>query len=76
MGRRKLLRLVGSAMLLTIVVFVACALSNPTLGTTVRIGALELGAAQWRAFYVAYAGVATGLFAASFFVDGKGGGRR
>lgn len=62
------LRIISGIMLVIAVVFVFCALSCPTLGTTIYIGDFKFGAAQWRVCYKVYAAVMTGLFAASFFV--------
>ena len=70
MSRKRIIRIVSLLMLLAMVVFVGCALSNPALGSTVRIGPLEVDATHWRTLYAAYAVIAVGLFAASFFVEG------
>ena len=71
MNRKRTLRLIALTMLIIAVVFAACALSNPTLGSTVYIGPLEFGAECWRACYASYVFLMIGLFAASFFVGEK-----
>lgn len=68
---KRILRLVGLVMLIVAVVFVFCALSNPTLGSVFYIGSIKIGADIKRAFYAVYAIVMTALFAASFFVKNK-----
>lgn len=67
----KILRWISLAMLIVAIVFVGCALSNPTLGTVFYIGKLRIGADIWRAFYAFYAIVMVVLFGASFFVKGR-----
>ena len=64
--RRKLLT-IGLCMLLIAVIFVLCALSNPTLGSTIRIGDFMIGAEIWRMGYLAYLLVMIGMFLAAFF---------
>ena len=71
MGKRKILRLISLVMFLIAVVFVFCALSNPTLGRTIYIGNFRFGAEEWRICYALYALLMVGLFAASFFVKDK-----
>ena len=68
MNTRKKLRLIVLVMLLAAVVFVICALSCPTLGTTIYIGSFVFGVEQWRFCYKVYALVMAALFAASFVV--------
>lgn len=71
MSRKRVLRLIALAMLAIAVAFIACALANPALGSTIYIGPLEFGAEYWRICYAAYVVVMIGLFAASFFVKEK-----
>lgn len=71
MKKHRLLRWISLLMFVVAVVFVFCALSNPTLGHTIYIGDFAFGAEQWRLCYAIYAIVMAGLFIASFFVDRK-----
>ena len=68
MKRKTVFRLISLIMLLIAVVFVAIALSNPTLGTVFYIGSIRIGSDVWRAFYLLYCVVMTGFFASSFFI--------
>ena len=68
MSKKRILRLISLAMLVVAVIFVFCALSCPTLGTTIVIGPIRIGADIWRICYDIYALVMAGLFAASFLV--------
>lgn len=72
MKKRKL-RLASLLMFVIAVVFVFCALSNPTLGSAVYIGSFYFGAEQWRVCYAVYTLVMAGLFISSFFVKEKEG---
>lgn len=67
------LRLISLAMLAVAIAFVACAISNPTLGHTVTIGTFQFGVEQWRACYAAYLAVMVVLFGISFIVKEKEG---
>ncbi len=71
MKTKRILRLISLVMLIVAVVFIFCALSNPTLGKTIYIGNFVFGAEQWRFCYKIYASVMVGLFAISFFVKEK-----
>ena len=71
MKTRRILRLISFVMLIVAVVFVFCALSNPTLGKTIYIGTFAFGADLWRVCYAVYAIVMVALFAVSFFVKEK-----
>lgn len=71
MNAKMTLRIISLVMLVAAIVFVLCALSNPTLGHTVYIGEYAFGAKQWRVCYAAYAVLMVSLFAASFFVKSK-----
>lgn len=71
MNKRAVLRLISLAMLIIAVIFVFCALSSPTLGSTVYIGKFQFGAEQWRVCYKAYGLVVICLFAASFVIKRK-----
>ncbi len=68
MNKRKILRGVSLVMLVIAAVFVAVAVQNPQLGTTIRVGDLTFGAEAWRVCYAVYVLVMAGLFAASFLV--------
>ena len=68
MKKKTILRLISLAMLIIAVIFVACALCCPTLGTTIYIGSFAFGAEQWRVCYALYVVVMIVLFGASFFV--------
>lgn len=65
------LRLAALIMLIIAVVFVLCAISSPTLGSTIYIGKFEFGTEQWWVCYKIYALVMVCLFAASFLVKRK-----
>ena len=65
------LRLISLVMLIVVVVFVFCALSNPALGKVFYIGSIKIGADIKRAFYAVYAIVMVALFGISFFVKDK-----
>lgn len=71
MNKKKLFRIISLIMFIVAVIFVVCALSCPTLGTTIYIGSFAFGAKQWRVCYLIYVLVMVLLFAASFFVKGK-----
>ena len=71
MNKKKLFRIISLIMFIVAVIFVGCALSCPTLGTTIYIGSFAFGAQQWRICYLIYVIVMVLLFAASFFVKGK-----
>lgn len=71
MGKKGLLRLVSLVMFLAAAVFVICALSCPTCGSTFYIFGIPIGVEVWRAFYLFYTIVMFALFAASFFVKKK-----
>ena len=71
MNKKKLFRIISLIMFIVAVIFVVCALSCPTLGTTIYIGSFAFGAQQWRICYLIYVIVMVLLFAASFFVKGK-----
>lgn len=66
MSKQKLYRLISLIMLIVAMIFVVAALSNPALGSTVRIGSLTIGADVWRKFYILYLAVMAFLFAKSF----------
>ena len=71
MKARRTLRLISLVMLIVVVVFVFCALSNPALGKVFYIGSIKIGADIKRAFYAVYAIVMVALFGISFFVKDK-----
>lgn len=71
MKPRMMLRLISLIMLIVAVVFVICALSNPTLGKTIYIGSFEFGAEHWKVCYAIYVVIMVLLFVASFFVKNK-----
>ncbi len=68
MKKKTILRMISLLMLIIAIIFVACALCCPTLGTTIYIGSFAFGAEQWRFCYAIYAFVMAALFGASFFV--------
>ncbi|MBE6506900.1 MAG: hypothetical protein E7Z72_03095 [Methanocorpusculum parvum] len=68
MKKKTILRLISLLMLIAAVIFVACALCSPTLGTAIYIGDFRFGAEQWRVCYAIYVFVMVALFGASFFV--------
>lgn len=68
MTRSMILRLISLVMLVVAIIFVVCALSNPTLGSVFYIGSIPIGVDVWRAFYAVYVLVMVALFVASFFV--------
>ena len=59
-------------MFIVALIFVFCALSNPTLGCTIYIGNYAFGAEQWRVCYAIYVILMVGVFVASFFTKEKG----
>ncbi|MBQ2996735.1 MAG: hypothetical protein IJE22_05865 [Oscillibacter sp.] len=67
MKKSKLLRRISLLMLLIALIFVACALSCPTLGHTIYIGTFRFGAEQWRVCYAIYVVVMLACFIASIF---------
>lgn len=71
MNRRRILRLISLVMLVVAVIFVFCALSNPTLGNVIYIGTFKFGSDLWRVCYVIYTIVMVTLFCASFFIKNK-----
>ena len=62
------LRCISLGMFVVAIIFIACALANPALGSTFYIGELAIGAEVWRVFYAIYAIVMSILFVTSFFV--------
>ena len=58
-------------MLIVAVIFVLCALSNPSLGKVFYIGSIKINADVKRAFYAVYVIVMVSLFGISFFVKNK-----
>ena len=71
MQTKTVLRIISLIMLIVAVIFVVCALSCPTCGSTFYIGSLRIGADVWRVFYAIYAIVMVFLFLLSFFVKKK-----
>lgn len=65
------LRTISIIMFLVAVVFIAVALSNPTLGSVFYIGNIRIDADVMHAFYNIYAIIMISLFIASFFVKKK-----
>ena len=57
-----------TGIVLVAVAFVYSALANPALGTVFHIGSLEIGAEQWRIFYLIYVIVMLCLFVASLLM--------
>ena len=67
MSKSAILRLISLAMFIIAAVFVFCALSCPTLGSTFYIFGIAIGAEVWRVFYAVYTVVMVGFFVGSFF---------
>ena len=65
------LRTISIIMFLVAVVFIAVALSNPTLRSVFYIGNIRIDVDVMHAFYNIYAIVMISLFIASFFVKKK-----
>ena len=69
MKKGMILRIISIAMFGIAIIFISCALANPTLGSTFYIGNLMIGAEVWRTFYAIYSVVMCVMFLISFFVD-------
>lgn len=69
--KKRVLRQISLLMLITAVIFVFCALSNPQLGQVIYIGTYAFGPKQWRICYGIYIVVMITLFLASFFEKNK-----
>lgn len=65
---RTVFRIISLCMFVAAVVFIAIALSNPQLGSTIYIGNYKFGADAWRACYAIYIIIMISLFSASFFL--------
>ena len=74
MNKGMILRIISLIMFFVAIIFIACALANPTLGRTFYIGGIAIGAEVWRVFYAIYAIVMAILFVLSFFVGKPTGG--
>ena len=74
MKKGMVLRITSLVMFLVAIIFIACALANPALGSTFYIGEIAIGAEVWRVFYAIYAIVMGILFVMSFFVGKPIGG--
>ena len=74
MKKGMVLRITSLVMFLVAIIFIACALANPALGSTFYIGEIAIGAEEWRVFYAIYAIVMGILFVMSFFVGKPIGG--
>ena len=68
MSKRKKMRLASLVMFVIAVIFVFCAVSNPTLGRVIYIGDWAFGGDQWVFCYKVYVLIMAGLFAGSFVV--------
>lgn len=68
----RILRLAGVVMLAAAAIFVICALSDPTLGSTLYIGNFAIGAEVWRVFYIIYLLSAVVMLLASFVLKRAG----
>ena len=71
MNNRKKLRLISFIMFVVAVIFVICALSCPTCGSTIYIGSFALKAEHYLMGYAIYVVLMIALFVASFFVKNK-----
>ena len=76
MKKGMVLRIISLTMFVLAIVFIACALANPTLGRTFYIGDIVIGAEVWRVFYAIYAIVMAILFVMSFFIGKPTGGMK
>lgn len=65
---KRMLKLISLLMFIVAVVFVFCALSCPTLGSTIYIGNFAFGAEQWRICYAIYFVIMSSLFITSFCI--------
>ena len=74
MKKGMVLRIISLVMFVVAIIFVACALANPALGSTFYIGDIAIGADVWRVCYAIYAIVMAILFVLSFFVGKPTGG--
>ena len=74
MKRGMVIRIISLAMFVVAVIFIACALANPALGSFFYIGDIAIGADVWRVCYAIYAIVMVVLFVLSFFVGKPTGG--
>ena len=68
MKLKSVLRLIGFAMLIVAIVFLAVALTHPELGTVFYIGNIKIGSEIWRIFYAVYAVVMVALFGVSWCI--------
>ena len=59
---KRMLKLISFVMLIIAVVFVICALSCPTLGSTIYIGDFAFGVEHWRVCYLIYFIIMVSLF--------------
>ena len=50
MRKPMVLRIVSLGMFVVAIIFIACALANPALGSTIYIGEFASGAEVWRVF--------------------------
>lgn len=71
MKKSSVMRLISLVMLVVAIIFVACALACPTLGSTIYIGEFAFGAEAWRVCYAIYVIIMIGLFGVSFVVGKK-----
>ena len=74
MKKSMVLRCISLGMFVVAIIFIACALANPTLGRTFYIGDIAIGAEVWQVFYAIYAIIMGILFVVSFFVGKPTGG--
>ena len=65
---KRMLKLISLLMFIIAVVFVFCALSCPTLGSTIYIGNFAFGAEHWRVCYGIYVIVMVSLFITSICI--------
>lgn len=76
MKKGMVFRVISLVMFVVAVIFVACALANPALGSVFYIGNIRIGSDVWRTFYAIYAIVMAILFVLSFFVGEPTGGMK
>ena len=63
--------IIGLAMLVIAIVFLAIALTHPELGTVFYIGKLRIGSAIWRTFYLCYLVIMLASFTTALLIKRK-----
>lgn len=70
MKNKKIFGIIGGVMTAVAIVFFAYVITHPEFGTVFYIGGFEIGSLVWKVFYLLYAAVTVGMFAA-FLLVGK-----